>query len=240
MFIKAAGDSLLSTRKAAQWAVLAFILVGAGLGAWLLPGYADLSGRASNEATLANTVKSLTEDLQQMKNASKALEASLTLGTNDLKLLGRRLARIEDKQTALDLKLHSESPFDDREAFSEEVSSAPDVTAEHLERSVEVEVAFLDQVVRSELTDPEWAAGAEQALHDALSNLNAVGLHPIGTTCRAKLCRIELLAEGEALPHEGMRDLLDSLPWNAATFFHMTNDSDALLFVAREGYELPQ
>jgi hypothetical protein len=219
-----------------------FISTGMAVGTWFFMGSPDLAKHASDEAGLAQAVRSLTADLQDLRrivDATEALGVSFARTTNELKLLGQRLARLEEKQAALGSRLEGVDPSSDVEATAGSDDISANDSSEYLRQSVGTQIEVLDQAVRSQRTDPAWKTSSEQVLQDVFDAWSGEGLHLVATECRATLCRIEMFVAGEGFPPDMVQDLIDDVPWNAPSFFRMTNNGDGLLYLAREGYGLP-
>src|SRR5205823_4712742 len=94
----------------------------------------------------------------------------------------------------------------------------------------------------AEQADAEWAPTAEQALHEVFQSKELTGMHLEEAACRTTLCRLALTLDDAMASEESFRALTRLTPWRGQGFVRIDQggSGEVLLYLAREGYSLPQ
>ena len=124
---------------------------------------------------------------------------------------------------------------------SEETGAAPHATA--VEPDAQRQLEALDRLVDREIVDGSWAHDAETSLRTALSSDEFEGMDVADVRCASTACRIEFAFDGGQTEENGntLKRAMFDLPWSSPGFFHLPGDQPiALMYVAREGHDLPR
>jgi hypothetical protein len=119
---------------------------------------------------------------------------------------------------------------------------APMLSPEEVEQQTRAIISthrqLLEDSYAAEAPDAEWSRGALASLQAVYSGENFKSMI-LASECRATMCRVTV-QYGDG-PGVNWRDMLGRVPWPAASrgIFDETNRR-ALLYVPREGYELPE
>ena len=97
----------------------------------------------------------------------------------------------------------------------------------------------LDKRAQSEKLDSRWATAAEKKVKDQIFANNIPGLNLVGAKCRSSLCRIELVRAASMPPEQSMRHLSTISPWPAPATAYIADTGEVVVYLAREGYDLP-
>lgn len=199
---------------------------------------APLVGAASTEAGSAQTAAD-PADVMAPPDHSQVLAARLAA-------LEARLARLSERQSSMLRELEQllrdggsawraqDSPDQtDREMTPEERQDQAE--AEQRERFDVVE-----ETVRAEQVDLDWAPAATQTLHEAFSSEDMVGLELVGADCRTTLCRVDVEIDSSLTQEDTQHRLMRASPWNGYVLFEITGDPPgATFYLARDGERLP-
>lgn len=125
----------------------------------------------------------------------------------------------------------------------EEADAANLTPEEELDRAAartQAQIELIEGVVLAEKTDPKWASEAQPALNEAFQRETIPGMYLVNTECRTTLCRMELFLDGST-PEESFRNLVHFTPWSGESLIHIDLEGgSAAVYLAREGYSLPQ
>ncbi len=98
----------------------------------------------------------------------------------------------------------------------------------------------LEEILSTEESDQQWSILAESELYEAFSSEQVGGaLQVADAHCRSTLCRIRFSIDASKPSQENLRYLMDCWPWSGQFFFQFQS-GEALVYLAREGYNLPQ
>jgi hypothetical protein len=124
--------------------------------------------------------------------------------------------------------------------------SAPDLSPEEeiemADAQMQTHVELIEETIFIEETDPEWSYEAELALDEAYRNEDMERVELANIECRSTLCRIELLFDETSSPEEVFRNFPHITPWEGEGFIKINDgeNAQAVVYLAREGYSLPQ
>ena len=103
---------------------------------------------------------------------------------------------------------------------------------------------LLDEQLRSERRDTDWAREAESSLHDAFERASRASVRLEAVECRQALCKLEMVGESREdwdwFADEYQDDTSGFLPRGKLRFLEDGGGHVKLVGVfARDGYELP-
>ena len=106
-------------------------------------------------------------------------------------------------------------------------------------------IELFEETILIEGTDPEWSGLAELALDEASKREEMTEFNLVDAKCGTTMCRMELSLDGSESPEESFRKLVDFAPWQGEGFIRIQDGNDrefaqAVVYLAREGYSLPQ
>lgn len=106
-------------------------------------------------------------------------------------------------------------------------------------------IDFYANQLQAESVDYAWQgqaqAAIEQRIEEGIAARALEGATLVSTECRTTVCKIELQFEDEAVRDRGYGSIPLFLPWDGQAYFHQseTDPNSVILYVAREGEELP-
>jgi len=147
---------------------------------------------------------------------------------------------------ALDYRLRS---------LEEPIESEPDppLTKEEAERQVQIEEdeeaeriqaeqAALNAAYEAEIADQEWAVQTTSDIEGVIAGAAEFAATVVGLDCRATLCRIEIDAKdrpSSEVASELSREIGAAQDQPMAGAYITDADGRTVLFLVRDGYELP-
>ena len=109
-----------------------------------------------------------------------------------------------------------------------------------MEQRVWLQQTMLDERLRSEAVDAEWAEQTVSAIAEGFRHEELSSIRLIDSRCGSSLCQVELSIDEDMPIEEGMQRLSVHRPWEGQTFFSISADGVASIYFAREGHELPE
>jgi len=168
----------------------------------------------------------------------KALRTEVERLKGDRQEAERRTAAMEQQLTSL----RSQSTHAEQSQKDDALQLTPEEELQQVEAQSWVQVELFEGAIRAEAADPQWTSGAESALREVFLNHEITGLQLVDAQCRTTLCRLTLAHDSGVSPEEGFRTLLHHAPWQGQGFVQIGygESTDVFVYLAREGYELPQ
>lgn len=184
---------------------------------------------------------------ERVKDERIDLKPLLTKINHELTLLRSQLTELKQKQEAIvwDIDQMTLAGLEDSTGApgTEEaagVALPPEEELEQAEVQTEAQVELLEQTLFTEKIDSGWASSAQLALEEAFGDKEVTGFELVGHECRSTLCRLELNFDGSASPEQSFQNFLQLRPWQGYGFSQVDNEGFAVVYLARDGYSLPQ
>lgn len=106
------------------------------------------------------------------------------------------------------------------------------------------QIALLDRQVSAERADPRWSERAANQIRATIMDGGFTGLALASVTCQATLCRLEVEHRDSIALDQFIGEFFARLSWDTNSYSQTTAHEDGsatlVLYVGREGYELPQ
>ncbi|MBL8253172.1 MAG: hypothetical protein JNJ76_06170 [Candidatus Competibacter sp.] len=106
------------------------------------------------------------------------------------------------------------------------------------------QIALLDRQVSAERADPRWSERAANQIRATIMDGGFTGLALESVTCQATLCRLEVEHRDSIALDQFIGEFFARLSWDTNSYSQTTAHEDGsatlVLYVGREGYELPQ
>lgn len=196
--------------------------------------------------------RALQADLQRLRQGIDEIKRLATDSARDIGSLRSRMAALEQQQAEARQEMSelARGNLDVAGSGGKEAADArakdkaPPVPSEEDQAAVEAEMQAylqaLDKKARLEKLDGAWANAAEKKIKDTVFANKVPGLNLVGAKCRSSMCRIELVRDASMPAEQGMRALRLLSPWNAPSSAYVADSGEVVVYLAREGHELPQ
>lgn len=106
------------------------------------------------------------------------------------------------------------------------------------------QIALLDRQVSAERADPRWSERAANQIRATIMDGGFTGLALESVTCQATLCRLEVEHRDSIALDQFIGEFFARLSWDTNSYSRTTAHEDGsatlVLYVGREGHELPQ
>jgi len=156
--------------------------------------------------------------------------------------ISRKIVSLESEMSALKEEIQSREDEADNMAF--ENKGLEERLMEEEEKTMEeirADMALMENTLYTESEDKEWSDSALKTLNNTFLQDDSQSFTISNVECRSTLCRVDLQCSS-APPEESFRRLQELPLWNGEVFFHMDdiNSGEAIMYISREGYSLPQ
>jgi hypothetical protein len=198
-------------------------------------------------------MKAVYTEIDQLKESASTWKQHAATVQRELTALRSQLTQVDKEQTALaqaidQLRTHmltvrSEPPSAPERNAAAAVSRSPEEDMARADAQLQTEIETLEATVYGEKPDPAWARDAEQALHALWRGQKYPGLSLVHAECRSSLCRLDLDLDRTQGSEESFHTLIHHMPWSGQSFFVQITEGEvaqAVMYLAREGYALPQ
>ena len=176
------------------------------------------------------------KDERAQARAIERLADQLSAINTQLTSLTRAQASL--RQDLDNLPQWASSDFEPAQSEAEAVPEAQ--IQEQIQQRVWLQRTMLEDRLRSEAVDSEWAEQTVAAIVEGFQNEELSSVHLIDSTCGSSLCQVDLSIDADIPIEEGMQRLSVHRPWEGQTFFSVGADGVARIYFAREGHELPE
>lgn len=106
------------------------------------------------------------------------------------------------------------------------------------------QIALLDRQVSAERADPRWSERAANQIRATIMDGGFTGLALENVTCQTTLCRLEVEHRNSMALDQFIGEFFARLSWDTNSYSQTTVHDDGsatlVLYVGRQGYELPQ
>lgn len=241
---------IVNIRKMSAAGLLSFGLALACIGAavfWMHGRYTGTHGSSITEANSVKAINSLEAEIKELKGDSSDLERRSAEMNSELASLRSQLVDLNQKQQATDQVVSA--GLENSGPSMPDGEGATELTPEEESEQVEVQTMELiesfEQTILAEGTDPEWSSLAELALDEASKSEEMTEFGLVEAKCATTMCRMTLFLDGSEPPEESFRKLVDLAPWQGEGFIYIQEGDDgesaqAVIYLARDGYSLPQ
>ena len=190
----------------------------------------DLAKRVTPE-----DVTGLKAEIERLKDGKAGFEQL----SHEMTALRSQLTQVEREQ-----KLRSQAESLAPQIGDTEANAAtltPEEEQARTEAQIQTQVALLEGTLLGEKSDSAWGNTAQLALNTTFHSETMAGVQLMKADCRTTLCRLELFLDGSTAPEDSFRKLVHSSPWQGQGFVQIDGESGkAVVYLAREGYSLPQ
>ena len=242
---------IVNIRKMSAVGLLSFGLALVGIGAtvfWMHGRYNTSHGSSITDSNSLEAINALKAEVKEMKGGSSDLERRSAEMNSELLSLRSQLVDLNQGQESIDrivsagLESSGSSSLDGEGAAAE---LTPDEEAEQVEAQTLELIELFEETILTEGTDPEWSSLAEFALDEVSKSEEMTEFNLVDAKCVTTMCRMELSLDDSESPEESFRKLVDFAPWQGEGFIRIQDGNDggfaqAVVYLAREGYSLPQ
>ena len=233
---------IVNIRKMSAVGLLSFGLALVGIGAavfWMHGRYSASHGSSITESNSLEAINALEAEIKEMKGGSSDLERRSAEMNSELTSLRSQLVDLNQGQESIDRIASAQ----DGDGAAAELT--PEEEAEQVEAQTMELIEFFEETILTEETDPEWSSLAELVLDEASKNEEMTEFNLVDAKCGTTMCRMELSLDGSESPEESFRKLAHLAPWQGESFIRVQDGNDresaqAVIYLAREGYSLPQ
>ncbi|MBK5965723.1 hypothetical protein CCR95_16960 [Thiocystis minor] len=205
------------------------------------------------ESVTAQETDTQTLDLEQLgrlRGEIDRLKSERLETGRELRAMNNELSSIKSQLSAIprDVETSGANASMTGEPDVDAASQDPEQAALQAEEQIRYQTALIQTAFDKEEQDPKWAQSAELALNDHFQGGEVGSLSFDSMACRATLCRVEVSpanAQVDTMAFEQDYSKLNHLtPWPSEGFGWIdTSDQgapQAVLYIVREGYSLPQ
>lgn len=157
----------------------------------------------------------------------------------EMEKLRAQVGKLE-QQTAAQFLRQQGMPKEEAETTNAPLS--PEEITKQREALVKAHKDILENSLRQEEKDAQWAESAQAKLSSAYSAATAKGVRFVQADCRSTMCRVEMALDQPGKQGEiQLRRLMDGpTPWSGTRFMQMDKKTgEAVMYMMREDHELP-
>lgn len=179
--------------------------------------------------------------LRMMSNQKKQADEMSNL-ERELSRLSKKIVSLESTVAKLMVNQHTAAGSDlIGNADQDSAEETSEMEEEKIMSQIKAQVDMMEETLQYEPVDAEWSDSVRIALYKSVQENTTGNFEILNADCRSTLCRVDLTFD-TALPEDSFRELQDLIPWNGEAFFQVddTDSGQAVLYIAREGYSLPQ
>lgn len=118
-------------------------------------------------------------------------------------------------------------------------SLTPEQQTAYIHMKTQETIQEFENTVSTEEKDPDWSLQAQSQLEQMLQKEELKGFSLTSAECKSSMCRLEVRADPNAPAENTLRYLNLSLPWSGQSFSQIKNDGTTIMYLAREGHQLP-
>lgn len=194
------------------------------------PGLAAADAIApASESDVETRLQRLESQLQVLIEQSKTQQQNANRSREELARLTRALEQARKNVT---------------DAVGHESQQVEPLSPEAERMAEAAQIALLDRQVSAERADPRWSERAANQIRATIMDGGFTGLALESVTCQATLCRLEVEHRNSIALDQFIGEFFARLSWDTNSYSQTTAHEDGsatlVLYVGREGYELPQ
>ena len=194
------------------------------------PGLAAADAIApASESDVETRLRRLESQMQVLIEQSKAQQQNANRSREELARLTRALEQARKNVTG---------------AIGDESQQVEPLSPEAERMAEAAQIALLDRQVSAERADPRWSERAANQIRATIMDGGFTGLALESVTCQATLCRLEVEHRDSIALDQFIGEFFARLSWDTNSYSQTTAHEDGsatlVLYVGREGYELPQ
>lgn len=141
------------------------------------------------------------------------------------------------QQATTDTREESFAPADHKRLDAE--SRSPEELAYRATVQADAQLELLEDAIKTEPLDPEWAGSAEGAITEHYSIQDFPDLK-LGTKCKSTLCEITFDSSNSNEAMVVVKRMMIFKPWGAQAHVRLQESGVGKYYLAREGFELPR
>ena len=242
---------IVNIKKMSAVGLLSLGLAIVGIGAavfWIHGRYSASHGSSITESNSLEAINALKAEIKEMKGGSSDLERRSAEMNSELTSLRSQIVDINQGQESID-RIASPGLESPEASAPDEEGAAEELTVEEEAEQVEADtlemIDLFEETILTEGTDPEWSSLAEFDLDEASISEEMTEFNLVDAKCGTTMCRMELSLNDFDSPEESFRKLVNFAPWQGEGFISIEDGNDeesaqAVIYLAREGYSLPQ
>ncbi len=158
----------------------------------------------------------------------------------EIEKLRTQVGKLEQQQAATGLAKQNAIALAETEATNPPLSSED--TARRREALVKAHKGILENNLRQEQKDAQWAENAQAKLSSTYSVATSKGVRFVDADCRSTMCRLKMALDQPGKRGElQLRTLMDSpTPWPGTRFMQLDKQTgEVVVYMMRENHELP-
>ncbi len=195
-----------------------------------VPGLATADAIApTSESDVETRLQRLESQMQVLIVQSKTQQQNANRSREELTRLTRALEQA--RKNATDAVGHESQEVEPLSPEAERMAEA-------------AQIDLLDRQVSAEQADPRWSEQAANQIRATIVDGGFTGLALESVTCQATLCRLEVEHRNSIALDQFIGEFFARLSWDTNSYSQTTAHEDGsatlVLYVGREGYELPQ
>lgn len=194
------------------------------------PGLAAADAMApASESDVETRLQRLESQMQVLIEQSKTQQQNANRSREELARLTRALEQARKNEAG---------------AVGDESQQVEPLSPEAGRMAEAAQIALLDRQVSAERADPRWSERAANQIRATIMDGGFTGLALESVTCQATLCRLEVEHRDSIALDQFIGEFFARLSWDTNSYSQTTAHEDGsatlVLYVGREGYELPQ
>lgn len=199
-----------------------------------IAGVYMLSHRQGKTETREKVVAVEQSDAPEFLEQTERINRALALLAGEQAELRRRLDALGE-DLATDAPMLADPTNLDSEHHENAVASPP----LSVDEQAELAAVSLDNHVRSEPVDVQWARQAETSITQGASSVEGLSVRQV--ECRTSLCKLDIEFTNVDAREVGTRELAHAVPWETIAYYHasVADPTHMVMYVAREGMSLP-
>ncbi|HRD65043.1 MAG TPA: hypothetical protein PKY50_02725 [Candidatus Competibacter sp.] len=194
------------------------------------PGLVTADAMApASESDVETRLQRLESQMQVLIEQSKIQQQNANRSHEELTRLTRALEQARKNVT---------------DVVEDESQQAEPLSPEAGRMAEAAQIALLDRQVSAERADPRWSERAANQIRATIMDGGFTGLALESVTCQATLCRLEVEHRNSMALDQFIGEFFARLSWDTNSYSQTTVHDDGratlVLYIGREGYELPQ
>ncbi len=107
-----------------------------------------------------------------------------------------------------------------------------------IEQENKDQIYLLDQTMANQDVDKEWSEQMLDDIYQGFQNDSLSDIRVLEASCASTVCKLQLQMQGDNR-RESMNNLAFDRPWNGPTYVDTQEGGRVLIYLAREGHQLP-
>ncbi len=188
---------------------------------------------------LASDIERINTEIAALRNTSSKgprgeMERRVTELHGDMQSLRDQLKALSDNVSL------QQAVKDVPTSESSDATLTEEESEQRLRAQVEEQLAYIEEAATVEGTDPQWAETAMTDVLESFQSLSEEGVGVSDVRCHASFCQARFRLDDENVTAT-LQKLQTVSPWKGETFVWIEDveQGEGVIYLAREGYELP-